>query len=232
MKKIDSFSIVIPAFNEQDNIAILLDEIFKALENSKYNFEVIIIDDNSNDKTNFIATNYLKIKNKKIIRSNVQNGQSKSILIGIKLASFDNIVTIDADLQNDPKDILELAEVYFSNKEYKMVAGIRIKRKDSFIKIISSKIANKIRSSILKDNCPDTGCSLKIFNKNIFLQFKFFNGIHRFLPALFIGYNYKITYVKVNHRPRLNGVSKYGTINRLFWGIRDIIRVNRMIKYK
>ena len=113
-----------------------------------------------------------------------------------------------------------------------MVAGIRLKRKDSFIKIISSKIANKIRSSILKDNCPDTGCSLKIFNKNIFLQFEFFDGIHRFLPALFIGYNHKVAYVKVNHRPRLNGVSNYGTLSRLFWGIRDIIRVSRMIKNK
>ncbi len=228
----NSFSIVVPAFNEQENIPVLLDEISNSLKETQYSYEVIIVDDHSRDNTFSISTNYLKIENKKIIRNLKQSGQSKSILIGIQEASFKNIVTIDADLQNDPKDIIKLAELYFKNKDYKMVAGIRMKRMDSYIKIISSKIANTIRSFILKDNCPDTGCSLKIFEKNIFLSFKFFNGIHRFLPALFIGNNHKVMYVNVNHRPRLKGISNYGTLSRLFWGIKDIIRVKIMISYK
>ena len=223
-----NFSIVIPAYNEQDNVLILFEEIFNALSKTKYDFEIIVIDDNSKDNTYSLVSNFPK-NNIKVIKNKTNLGQSKSILIGIQNAHFENIINIDADLQNDPKDIIKLADLYFNNN-YSMISGIRTKRKDSFVKIYSSKIANKVRSMILKDNCPDTGCSLKIFKKNIFLQFNFFDGIHRFLPALFIGNNYTIKYINVNHRPRLNGSSKYGTISRLIWGIRDIVRVKRMIK--
>ena len=110
-----------------------------------------------------------------------------------------------------------------------MVGGIRKKRQDSFIKILSSKIANYIRSKILNDNCKDTGCSLKVFSKNIFLEFPYFDGIHRFLPALFKGYGHKTDFINVNHRVRKYGKSKYGTIDRLFRGIRDIIKVKNII---
>ena len=103
---------------------------------------------------------------------------------------------------------------------------------DSFIKVISSKIANGIRSKILNDNCRDTGCSLKVFDKQIFLSFPFFDGMHRFLPALFKGYGYKTMFIDVNHRKRKFGVSKYGTMNRLFKGIRDIIKVRKILKFK
>ena len=98
--------------------------------------------------------------------------------------------------------------------------------------MLSSKIANIIRSRILKDQCKDTGCSLKVFNKKIFLSFPYFNGIHRFLPALFKGYGYKTVFIDVNHRSRKFGMSKYGTMNRLFRGIRDIIKVNKILKNK
>ena len=107
-----------------------------------------------------------------------------------------------------------------------MVGGIK-KRQDSFIKIYSSKIANYIRSKILNDNCKDTGCSLKYLIK-YFLEFPYFDGMHRFLPALFKGYSYQ-TFIEVNHRKRKYGISKYGTMNRLFKGIKDIIRVKRII---
>ena len=119
---------------------------------------------------------------------------------------------------------------YLSNKETKLVGGIRIKRKDNLIKKISSKIANNVRSKILKDNCQDTGCSLKVFDKEIFILFPYFDWIHRFLPALFTGYGYKTLFINVNHRKRKFGISKYGTMNRLFKGIRDIIRVKKIIR--
>ena len=224
-----NFSIVIPAYNEEDNIPLLLDQIFNSLKETQYNYEVIIVDDNSTDNTYTAFLQNLNIKNKKIIRNNKNYGQSKSILFGIQKASHENIVTLDADLQNDPLDIIKLAKCYFNSNEYKMVAGIRTIRRDSYLKILSSKIANKVRAFILKDNCPDTGCSLKIFKKKIFLNFKFFDGIHRFLPALFIGNNFKIKYIDVNHRHRINGISKYGTVSRMIWGIRDIFKVKMMI---
>ena len=156
--------------------------------------------------------------------------QSKSLLTGIKSANFNDIVTIDGDGQNNPKDILNLTNIYFLNQNLNLVGGIRKNRKDNFTKIISSKIANKVRGFILKDNCKDTGCSLKIFNKSVFLSFPFFDGIHRFLPALFAGYGKKMIFIDVDHRHRGSGVSKYDTFGRLFKGIRDIIKVVIILK--
>ena len=121
---------------------------------------------------------------------------------------------------------------YFSDDNLKLLGGLRLNRQDSVIKILSSKIANSIRSFVLKDNCSDTGCSLKIFDKNIFLDFPFFNGIHRFLPALFLGYGYKTEFITVSHRKRLHGISNYGTLKRLFNGIIDIYKVMKIIKNK
>lgn len=222
------FSIIIPAYNEAENLPILIEEIDKSL--SKYNnFEIVIVNDASTDNTiNVIKSiNHSKIN---FINNTNNKGQSFSIHKGVKLAKYNTIITIDADGQNDPLDISFLLEKYLSNKETKLVGGIRIKRKDNLIKKISSKIANNVRSKILKDNCQDTGCSLKVFDKEIFISFPFFDGIHRFLPALFKGYGYKTLFINVNHRKRKFGISKYGTMNRLFKGIRDIIRVKKIIR--
>ena len=110
-----------------------------------------------------------------------------------------------------------------------MVGGIRVNRKDTKIKIISSYVANKIRNSFLKDNCTDTGCGLKVFSKEIFIGFEFFDGMHRFLPALFAGSGYECKYLNVNHRYRAAGYSKYGVSNRLFRGVSDMFKVKKMI---
>ena len=117
----------------------------------------------------------------------------------------------------------------FTQKDFLISLGIN-KRKDNIIKILTSKIANQFRNIILKDDCADSGCSLKVFDKEVFLSFPFFNGIHRFLPSLFIGFGHKVKYMSVSHRPRLSGVSKYGILDRLFKGIRDIIKVKNIIK--
>jgi|TARA_B100001964_G_scaffold204764_1_gene234727 dolichol-phosphate mannosyltransferase len=224
-----NFSIVIPIFNEEGNIENLIDEIFYHLKGCKNYFEVIIIDDCSEDNS-FKILETIKNKYKvRIYRNKSNMGQSFCIYNGIEKSSFNNIVTIDGDGQNNPKDILKLLKIYQENN-LKLVCGIRKKRKDSFLKIISSKIANKTREFILKDKCQDTGCSLKIFDKKVFLLFKYFDGIHRFIPALFSAYSLRNKYVHVEHRRRKYGSSKYGTIDRLFKGIIDLIRVYKIIR--
>jgi Glycosyltransferases involved in cell wall biogenesis len=188
-----------------------------------------LINDASIDDTQVII-NKLKInKNIKILKNSFNKGQSYSIYKGIKNSSNKIIVTLDGDGQNDPKDIPKLLELFLSNENVEMIGGIRQKRKDNIIKIISSKLANYVRSKILNDDCLDTGCSLKVFSRNIFLKFPYFDGIHRFLPALFKGYGHKTMFINVNHRERKYGFSKYGTMNRLFKGIRDIIKVIKII---
>ena len=224
------FSIVIPLFNEDKNIKNLIDEISMSLSEHEF-YEIILINDCSSDQTLDIVKN---IKNKKIIIINNPSnlGQSYSIYKGIKESSYKIIVTLDGDGQNDPMDIPKLMDFYLSQKQVELVSGIRARRQDNLIKIVSSKIANFIRSKILNDNCKDTGCSLKVFNRDIFLSFPYFDGMHRFLPALFIGYGHKVEFINVNHRKRKFGVSKYGTTNRLFKGVRDMIKVKKIIKAK
>ncbi len=223
----NNISIVIPVYNEEKNILPLIKEIFDNL-NTLINFEIIVVDDCSIDNTykTLIESNYFeKIK----IIKNIKNlGQSGALKEGIKNSIYENIVTLDGDGQNPPKDIIKITKVYFEGN-FSLVGGLRLKRKDNIIKIISSKIANYIRSLILKDNCKDTGCSLKIFRKDIFLSLEFFNGIHRFLPALFKAHNKKTYFISVDHRSRLNGNSNYGTFDRLFQGIKDLIKVFIMI---
>ncbi len=223
-----SISIVIPAYNESKNLPILIEEIIKNL-NSKIAFEIIIVNDNSTDDT-LLNLQKIKFENLKLINNLNNIGQSYSTAKGIKAAIYNTIVTLDADLQNDPSDILKLYNIYTSNNNLKLIGGIRKNRKDNIIKIISSKLANKIRAFILDDKCPDTGCSLKIFDKKIFLKFPIFDGIHRFLPALFKGYNFSTYFVDVNHRARIYGKSNYGTFGRMFRGIKDIIKVRKIIK--
>lgn len=227
-----NFSIVIPVFNEELNLIKLVDEIFLYLNDDKNKFELILVNDNSKDNS---LTEIIKLKNKypkiiKFINNNKNLGQSSSLLGGIKISLYKTIVTLDGDGQNNPKDIPLLLDKYFIDEELSLVGGIRINRKDSFIKIISSKIANSLRRYILKDDCSDTGCSLKIFDKEIFLKFPFFDGIHRFLPALYKGYGMKTNFINVDHRHRVHGISKYGTFNRLFKGIKDLNKVYWIIR--
>ena len=223
------FSIVIPVFNESKNLSILIEEIFDSLK--RYNeFEIIIVNDGSNDDTAKVLKKIKKNYSIKIINNKSNYGQSYSIRVGVKNSKYNTIVTIDGDGQNNPKDIINLLEIYYSKKVFSLVGGIRSKRKDSLIKVTSSIIANNIRSIILKDNCVDTGCSLKVFDKDVFLSFPYFDGLHRFLPALFKGFGKKTFFVKVDHRSRISGISNYGILGRLFKGIFDIIRVITIIR--
>ena len=226
-----SFSVVIPFFNEEENAEKLLDEIDFYLKEIYNDYEIILINDASTDNTYDVLKIISKKNNKVRIINNIKNlGQSYSLIKAIKDSKYDTIITIDGDGQNNPSDMPVLLDKYFKNPKVDLVSGIRIKRKDSYIKKVSSKIANQVRKYILNDNCDDTGCSLKVFNKKIFLKFTAFKGLHRFIPALFKGYRCKIMFIPVDHRERIYGKSNYGTISRLIYGCIDIVRVLFILK--
>ena len=223
------FSIIIPIYNEKENVIGLVEEIIQILK-KKYNYEILIVNDGSEDLEKYFFQflqdkyNFLKIINHK-----KNMGQSKAIQTGILNAMNETIITIDGDGQNNPKDILNLVNLYFKN-DYRLIGGLRINRKDNIVKKISSKIANNIRQCILNDECLDTGCSLKIFSKKVYLEFPYFSGNHRFLPALFKGYGYSTKFIPVDHRKRIKGISKYGTLDRAFKGLKDLVYVRSLIK--
>jgi len=223
-------SIIIPVFNEEKNIKILINEILN-IDIIDQISEIIIVDDCSTDSSLNEIKKLQKITDKISFFCHYSNqGQSKSLLTGIKNAKNQTIVTIDADLQNNPIDIINIVNTYFSDNEIKLVGGIRVNRKDNIIKKITSRMANFIRNQILRDDCIDTGCSLKIFDRDLFLSLPFFDGIHRFLPALFKYKNSKNKYIGVDHRNRKFGKSKYGTLDRALKGLVDIYKVKKIIK--
>tara|TARA_Y100001970_G_C14049314_1_gene758055 strand:+ start:105 stop:803 length:699 start_codon:yes stop_codon:yes gene_type:complete len=222
-------TLIIPIYNEELNIKKLFEEIVLIDKNIINN--IIFIDDCSTDNSLEILEEISKdLSNVKILKHAKNMGQSKCLQTAIKYTENSIIITIDGDGQNNPKDIPKLLDAYLLHSDVFLVGGLRHNRKDNIIKIVSSKVANRVRSYILKDNCKDTGCSLKVFDRNIFLQLPFFDGIHRFLPALYKGYGKKTLFLNVDHRSRVYGKSKYGTFLRLFRGIKDLILVVKIIK--
>ena len=223
------FSLVIPVYNEQKNIESLYNEI---ISSNSYDYlnNIIFVDDASIDNSLDIL-NKISEKNEivTILQHDNNMGQSRSIITALEFSNDEYIITIDGDGQNDPNDIIKLIKILEKYPNVSLVGGLRMNRKDSFIKKYTSIIANHIRRALLDDDCIDTGCSLKIFDKEIFLNFPFFNGIHRFLPALYKGSGYKCYFVNVNHRPRTQGKSNYGTLDRLFVGIKDIFKVKKIL---
>jgi len=226
-------SVVIPILNEAENIAPLLEEIAQASKSVPIS-EIIYIDDGSTDNSLAILQS-LKSKYAalRVIRHDKRCGQSAGLWTGIKAAGNDLIVTMDGDGQNNPADIITLFTMY---KDYEedfhslMIAGERKKRNDVWIKRISSRFANRLRSSLLRDHTRDTGCSLKLFRRKDYLALPYFDHMHRFLPALMMRDNVKIIHVPVSHRPRTRGISKYGTLDRLAVGISDLWGVWWLLK--
>ena len=164
------FSIVIPIFNEEKNIPTLIKEISDIKEIKNF-YELIFVNDCSTDRSLQLLKDFKKNESIKIINNTSNLGQSFSINRGILQSKHDIIITMDGDLQNDPNDIPKIYNLYRNKYDYKLIAGIRSERKDSFAKKFASKIANLVRMIYLKDSCKDTGCSLKIFDKKIFLKF-------------------------------------------------------------
>ncbi len=223
-----NISVVIPVFNEADNIATLAAEIRAALDGECV-YEVIFVDDCSSDDTpQRLAELRGSHPQFRHIRHLCNSGQSTAVRNGVKAARMEWVVTLDGDGQNDPADIPRLIKVMQEREagsRLEMVAGYRKKRQDSWLKKVSSRVANGIRSRLLKDDTPDTGCGLKLFSRAAFLDLPYFDHMHRFLPALIQRNGGKTVSVEVNHRHRVAGVSKYGLNNRLWVGIVDIFGV-------
>jgi dolichol-phosphate mannosyltransferase len=220
-------SIVIPVHDEQDCAPILIKEIAAAIP-STITYEIIVVDDHSKDKTWGILTAMCaQYPNLRLLQHQTNCGQSAAVITGVKAARYDWIATLDGDGQNDPKDIPELIQTLRRQPDEQpyVIAGHRVTRKDTFIKKMSSRVANKVRGRILKDDCPDTGCGIKLFPRDLFLALPHFNHIHRFIPAMFQSLNVKTINVAVNHRQREFGRSKYGLNNRLWVGISDMLGV-------
>lgn len=219
-----SLSVVVPVRNEEANVADLISEIRKALKN-KINYEIIYVDDGSTDHTHKNLINLQKTyKELRVIRHQKSCGQSTAVRTGVKHAQYDWIVTLDGDGQNNPADIPELLKALKEGVE--LVGGNRRhSRRDTWIKRISSVIANGVRSRMLQDDTPDTGCGLKLFLKEAFLDLPYFDHMHRFLPALIKRRGGLIVSVPVSHRPRTHGHSNYGTLDRLLVGIVDLFGV-------
>ena len=216
-------SVVVPVFNEQDNVAPLVHEIVAALR-GVVPFEIVYVDDYSSDNT--LATlRGLKaqVPELRVIRHASQAGQSAAIRNGVKAARGEWIATLDGDGQNDPADIPKLiTQRDGASHEVKMFAGWRVNRQDSGSKRWASKWANAIRARMLRDDTPDTGCGIKLFERAAFLDLPYFDHMHRYLPALMQRAGWKTVSVPVNHRARSTGVSKYNNLNRALVGIRDL----------
>lgn len=224
-------SVVVPVFNEQDNVAPLVREIVAALRGVSA-FEIVYVDDCSKDGT-LAALQALKaeVPELRVVRHLRQSGQSTAIRTGVKAARGEWIATLDGDGQNDPADIPKLlAARAAADPQVKLFAGWRVQRRDSGSKRWASKIANAIRARMLRDATPDTGCGIKLFERAAFLDLPYFDHMHRYLPALFQRAGWKTVSVPVNHRPRGAGVSKYNNLGRALVGISDLRGVAWLIR--
>jgi dolichol-phosphate mannosyltransferase len=224
---VPDLTVVVPVHNEQENIEPLIDEIKAALAAGPP-YEIIYVDDGSTDATGQrLRAMQARVPALKTVRHRHCTGQSTAIASGVKAASAPVIATLDGDGQNDPADIPNLLEIFnkSGNPDFILVAGLRAKRRDTWLKRVSSRIANRVRARLLGDDTPDTGCGLKVFSRAAFLDMPRFNHMHRFLPALMIRQGGVVTSVPVNHRPRHRGQSKYGLWDRLWVGIFDLMGV-------
>lgn len=224
-------SIVVPVRNEAGNIAPLVEEIARAF--SGRDFEIVYVNDGSSDGTEAelksLAARYPYLRQ---IKHATSCGQSAAVTTGVRMAKSPLVATIDGDGQNDPSFLPALIEPLLKRPEVGLVAGQRVGRKASAFKKLQSRIANGVRGMILRDGTRDTGCGLKAFRRDLFLKLPYFDGLHRFLPALARRENFEIAYVDVVDRPRGHGVSNYGLWDRLWVGILDLIGVWWLLRRK
>ncbi len=219
-----NFSIIVPFYNEQNNISLFHREIVKAIDKieKKHKFEIIYVDDGSTDNT---KKELLKLKRKKtlfkLILHKKNYSQSHAILSGVNECKFENIIFLDGDLQNDPRDIKKLINHYIKNK-LDMVIGWRKKRKDNFLRTTSSIIANKIVNNFTNSKIHDNGCALKILKKKLLSDMNLWGDFHRLIAARLTELGANIQEIEVNHRERKSGKSKYG-FSRIFNVLIDII---------
>jgi dolichol-phosphate mannosyltransferase len=222
-------SVVVPVFNEEENMAILQSELRNALAGIDH--EIIFVDDGSTDRS---AEKIEPASNVRTVRFEKNTGQSAALYAGIQAARGQTIVMIDSDLQNDPADIPRLLEEISRGAD--LVCGYRVKRKDTMAKRLTSRIANFVRSRFTKDYVRDTGCTLKAMRRECVVALVPFKGMHRFIPALIRGAGFRLVEIPVNHRPRRFGQTKYGFGSRAWRATMDMFGVrwllSRRLGYK
>ena len=221
-------SVVIPAYNEEDNLVPLLDQLMPVLSSLGRSYEVLLVDDGSTDRTAAVMTRLQeKYPPVRVIRHRGNHGLSAALDTGFKNVRGAIVAGLDADLQNDPADLpLLLSKL----DEADVAIGWRHERNDPFVKRLSSKIANGIRNRMTHEQIHDTGCTLKVFRREYLDKLKMFNGLHRFLPTLLKMEGARVLQVKVRHHPRLHGEAKYHLTNRLLGPFLDLFAVRWMQK--
>jgi glycosyltransferase involved in cell wall biosynthesis len=237
MASTPALSLVIPCYNEQDNLRPLITAIRAAVEPLKLSYEVVITDDCSKDKSwetlKELAGSDPRIR---VQRFAFNCGESAASWAGLKAARGQYLFTLDADLQNDPKDLPKFLEAL---KQYDCVCGTRVESRgkgDNFIRIASSRIANWVRNKLSGEQISDAGCTYRAFKRECIENLKFFKGMHRFLPTLFKIEGFTVTEIRVTNNPRFAGQSHYGVWNRLFASFYDLLAVRwmkqRMFRYQ
>jgi dolichol-phosphate mannosyltransferase len=226
-------SIVVPVRNEAENVIPLIAEIVAAL-GARWNYEIIYVNDGSTDATaERLAAEMKGRANLRQIVHAASAGQSAAVRSGVRASRGAIVATLDGDGQNDPAFLPELiAAIENGGEGVGLAAGQRVGRKDTGFKRLQSRIANRVRGAILRDGTRDTGCGLKAFRREVFLMLPYFDGLHRFLPALVRREGYEIGYVDVIDRPRRSGMSNYGFFDRLWIGMMDLAGVWWLIRRK
>jgi dolichol-phosphate mannosyltransferase len=223
-----TLSVVIPFFNEEESLEKVCEEVREVLANEQdLIWELILVDDGSKDRTpQLIDDLVIRRENFHALHLRPNSGQSAALEAGFAEARGEFIATLDGDGQNDPRDIPRLLNALKANR-VDMVCGVRQRRADNLVRRLSSRIANRVRSAVLKDRITDVGCSLRVFRRECLKRVRFFRNAHRFFPALFIMAGFSVAETPVNHRPRELGTSKYGGgINSRLWvGLADLAGV-------
>ena len=227
-------SAVVPAYDEVESLPTLVAELRAALDSTGRTWELLLVDDSSGDGTGeAMEAAAVREPRIRVLRLAKNAGQSAALAAGLTRALGDVIVTLDADLQNDPADISKLLAAL---ADADVVSGVRMKRRDTWLRLVSSRIANATRRAALGDSVTDIGCSLKAYRREALQDLPMFVGVHRFLPALCAFRGARVVEVQVHHRARTLGLSKYGMGNRLWRGIHDLIGVSwlkhRLVRYK
>lgn len=221
-------SVVIPVFNEELNIRPLMERLSAALTGFREGAEILVVDDGSTDATLDELRRAQRADARiRILHFRTNLGQTAAMEAGFHHARGDAVVTLDGDLQNDPADMLSLVEKL---KDYDVVCGVRVRRHDSWVKRVSSRVANGVRNWATDDDIVDTGCTLKAYRSGPVRGLKLYKGMHRFLPTLLKMQGCRVVQVPVHHHPRLSGSTKYGTWGRLVKGIEDLFAVRWMKK--
>ena len=217
-------TLIVPAYNEADNLPLLAGEIRRAMEGQQRPWILLLVDDGSTDQSLKVIRR-LAGEDPRILYLALEtnSGQSAALDAAFSRAPGDIFVTLDADLQNDPADIPALLDLL--DQGYDLAAGYRLRRRDSLTKRLASRIANAVRRAFLRDGIRDTGCSLKAMRAPLVRRLPLFRGMHRFLPALMLLGGASIVQAPVNHRPRLRGVSKYRVLDRLWPVLQDLLGV-------